>query len=153
MEKQDIINYVLNTPENTNPVILNGMLSQLEAGGGGASDLEWFEITLNLTPPENVTLAGTALMNASIDYPESFTDGDTSYMCSPKAVNNVVKIIAYEGVAYFLNIEGIDSEYNTYIVKPETLVITGDITEEDGYYKVTGNGTITATLILQGTDD
>ena len=37
MEKQEIIDYVLNTPENTNPAILEGMLEQLiaESGGGG----------------------------------------------------------------------------------------------------------------------
>lgn len=46
MEKQDIINYVLNTPENTNPVILNGMLSQLEAGGGGESNIKTATVTL-----------------------------------------------------------------------------------------------------------
>ena len=35
MEKQDIMDYVLKTPENTNPAILKSMLDQLEEGSGG----------------------------------------------------------------------------------------------------------------------
>ena len=36
MEKQDIMDYVLKTPENTNPAILKSMLDQLEEGSGGS---------------------------------------------------------------------------------------------------------------------
>lgn len=36
MDKQDIINYVLETPTNTNPAVLSGMLDSL--GGGSAEE-------------------------------------------------------------------------------------------------------------------
>lgn len=35
MTKDEIIDYVLNSPENTNPNVLKGMLDQLDNGGGG----------------------------------------------------------------------------------------------------------------------
>lgn len=34
MTKDEIIDYVLNSPENTNPNILKGMLDQLDSGSG-----------------------------------------------------------------------------------------------------------------------
>jgi len=33
MEKQDIIDYVLRTPGNTNPAVLDGMLNSIDGGG------------------------------------------------------------------------------------------------------------------------
>lgn len=32
----EIFNYVMNSPENTNPAVLRGMLNSIEGGGGGA---------------------------------------------------------------------------------------------------------------------
>ena len=40
MEKQDIINYVLETPTNTNPAVLSGMLDSL---GGGVETVTLFD--------------------------------------------------------------------------------------------------------------
>ena len=34
MENEDIVNYVMDNPDNTNPAVLRDMLSQLSGGGG-----------------------------------------------------------------------------------------------------------------------
>ena len=49
MTKQDIINYVTETPQNTNPAILNTMLDQLSSGDGGggeSGDFSTAEVTI-----------------------------------------------------------------------------------------------------------
>ena len=46
MTKQDIIDYVMTTPHNTNRAVLNSMLNQLaEGGGGGSSDFSTATVT------------------------------------------------------------------------------------------------------------
>ena len=40
--KEEIFNYVMHSPENTNPAVLGSMLNSLEEGGGG---IEYFDIT------------------------------------------------------------------------------------------------------------
>lgn len=42
MDKQQIIDYVMETPENINPVILGQFLDELGGGGGGATDFKIF---------------------------------------------------------------------------------------------------------------
>lgn len=50
MEKQDIINYVLKTPTNTNPAVLSGMLDSIEGSGSGAIEMTTvFEDDISLT--------------------------------------------------------------------------------------------------------
>lgn len=47
MTKNDIIKYVMDTPENTNPSVLNSMLEEMESGSGGNSNyVETIEGTL-----------------------------------------------------------------------------------------------------------
>lgn len=45
MTKQDIIEYVMNTPHNTNKAVLSSMLNQLVEGGGGSSDFSTAEVS------------------------------------------------------------------------------------------------------------
>lgn len=35
MEREDIVNYCITSPENVNPAVLRSMLDQIEGGGGG----------------------------------------------------------------------------------------------------------------------
>ena len=47
MDKNDIINYVMHTPHNTNRAVLSSMLNQLTKGGsGGSSDFSTAEVTV-----------------------------------------------------------------------------------------------------------
>ena len=45
MNKQDIIDYIMDSPENTNPAILNQMID--EVSGGGSNNIFIIKITKN----------------------------------------------------------------------------------------------------------
>ena len=47
MDTQTILKYVMNSPENTNPNVLKGMLDELSEGGGGSSDFSTAKATVN----------------------------------------------------------------------------------------------------------
>jgi len=50
MDTQTILKYVMNSPENTNPNVLKGMLDALSeggSGGGGSSDFSTAKATVN----------------------------------------------------------------------------------------------------------
>ena len=40
MNSQEIVNYVMNTPNNTNPTILKQMIEESGGGGGGGSNID-----------------------------------------------------------------------------------------------------------------
>ena len=100
MEKQDIINYVLTTPENTNPAILEGMLEQLIAqsgGGGGESDVEIVEVAFSRDESIEAD-AATNLMGAfcqSFDADNNFSTGWSDV----PADGRTIKIAMYKGIA------------------------------------------------------
>lgn len=52
MDKNDIIEYVMHTPHNTNRAVLSSMLNQLADGSAGGSDL--YRINVNVSPQEVV---------------------------------------------------------------------------------------------------
>ena len=63
MDKNDIINYVMHTPHNTNKAVLSDMLNQLtESGGSGSSDnmaiLPKLTVTLNIDNIEHIDTYG-----------------------------------------------------------------------------------------------
>lgn len=50
MTKEEILEYVMNTPENTNRLVLNDMLNELINSSGGSSD--YFDLQINLLHDE-----------------------------------------------------------------------------------------------------
>ena len=52
MDKNDIIEYVMHTPHNTNRAVLSSMLNQLADGSAGGSDL--YRINVSVSPQEVV---------------------------------------------------------------------------------------------------
>lgn len=48
MTKDEIIDYVLNSPENTNPNVLKGMLDQLNNGGSDSGGFEFVTVDFNV---------------------------------------------------------------------------------------------------------
>ena len=56
MTKQQIIDYIMDSPENTNPAILNQMID--EVSGGGSGDINIFMINESFEPIEG-TINGT----------------------------------------------------------------------------------------------
>ena len=96
MDKEDIVNYVMDNPDNTNPAVLRDMLNQLNSGGGSGltipASYENDTFTLNKTFKEindvistggnavinytddqgvtsNYTVIGTIVDESSIEYP------------------------------------------------------------------------------------
>lgn len=118
MNKNDIIEYVMNTPHNTNPAILGNMLNQLTEGGG-SSDFSTAEVTIS------ADFNGTA--HVAYIHDGEMSEGIVGVGVEPKTI----EVILYKGLAYFYS----DSD--------PTYVVTGDITEDDGDVYISGNGTIT----------
>jgi hypothetical protein len=46
MDKNTILNYVMNTPRNTNRAVLEGMLDSIASAGGGSSQLTIAELSI-----------------------------------------------------------------------------------------------------------
>ncbi len=74
MDKEDIINYVMDNPDNTNPAVLKDMLNQLNSGGGSGliipASYENNTFTLNKTFKEIndvISTGGNAVINY-VDY-------------------------------------------------------------------------------------
>lgn len=63
MTKEEIVQYVLNSPENTNPNVLNGMLEEL-SGGSQLPTYTFMNVSQSLTM--NVAITGEA-SSISID--------------------------------------------------------------------------------------
>ena len=52
-DKDEIFDYVMNNPENTNPAILRGMLDNLGGGSGSSGSLFFVSIVVDDTDPDN----------------------------------------------------------------------------------------------------
>ena len=134
MEKQDIINYVLTTPENTNPAILEGMLEQLIAqsgggGGGGESDFSTANVTVKYDdePASNTTIIAPNYYDTegyifAMGNIEISSNSDTS-----------AKIILYKGTAIIStdDIHKFDAEHSSGDIEideedAKIAVVTGD---------------------------
>lgn len=68
MDKNDVIEYVMTTPHNTNRAVLSSMLNQLtEGGGGGSSDFSTATVTFRLTNAGDDIAAELDLVRIDID--------------------------------------------------------------------------------------
>ena len=126
MTKKDIINYVTETPQNTNPAILNTMLDQLSSGGGGGVE--------PLIVKEGETIGSTTYLDKTfgeiIDafkakrpvyyYREQEYDYDIAYDYDP-----IVKVQAYFNDENWIgSIEGVRCDFPVAGIieeKPATL--------------------------------
>lgn len=119
-----VMEYILNTPENTNPAILKGMLEDLssEGGGGGESDFSTATVTIINTVADSVIRADSAFIT------------DNNMVLSARAYYGTTEltIVLYKGSAEL----EVDAD--------EITSTSGDLEELDPFvYKVTGNCTIT----------
>lgn len=113
-----IMEYIMNTPENTNPAILKGMLESLGSGGGGESDFSTAQVTL-------VNNQGGFTIPACMETPSA-----GSYANPPSAAT-VITAILYKG--------------HCYISDMSIASVSGNIQhiEEAHLYDITGDCTIT----------
>lgn len=150
MTKQQIIDYVMNTPHNTNPAILKQMLDEVAEEGGGGESLNFStaEVTLNLTPPERITFNKETISTA-INYPSTVYEDDYYSNSYLDATNHKATILLYNGIGYIDGMECRDAENNYWPIL-SSATVSGDIASwdanlgEGGAFVVTGNGTITA---------
>lgn len=69
MDKNDIIEYVMHTPHNTNRAVLSSMLNQLaEDGGGGSSDFSTATVTFICNASNQVDVNFAAIKEASLPF-------------------------------------------------------------------------------------
>ena len=120
MNKEKVLDYVMNSPGNSNRAVLSGMLDESDGGGG---DFSIVTMTLETDTSIAAPFIQTSLTNPSFDYIES--GGET--LKSAGAYN----IVLYKGKAIVF-------------ISGEDIQITGEIESIDEYtYIVTGNCNIT----------
>ena len=117
--------------------------ADVQVEGGGSSDFSTAEVTLNLTPPEGVTIVEEGV-SSYITYPSDEYLYECSYFMP---TNNKVNILLYNGVGHIgPDIHGYDSEDTGYDIDISTITVSGDIEVTEDFV-VTGNGTISGTLV------
>lgn len=118
MNKSEIINYVMHTPENPNPRVLGDMLDQLETSGGGSGDITVTKaiLTLDKTGGSQTYVSWTKIDTNGLAYrTDILTDTMEIELYNGSNHLYMSQITQYQG-----NIE-YDSNQGNYI-------ITGDAT-------------------------
>jgi hypothetical protein len=128
MDKNDIIDYVMHTPHNTNKAVLSSMLNQLTDGGGGGSS-DFSTATVTIVNGDNAYVNGAFI--GEDDYNQ--VEGEMSMFYSPQA-SGANTLVLYKGQA-LLHVDAVVAS------------VAGDIERlggEDSFnYLVTGDCTIT----------
>ena len=131
MTEKEIMDYVLLTPENTNPAILRGMLEQLkEEGkeeGKEESDFTVVKVTITNEATESFDFHCMSLNNDAVNF----------YIPSSSITGADHDIVLYKGSANGVVVMSGDVQV------PVTAEVTGDITYSSSNFVITGPGTIT----------
>ena len=133
MDKNDIINYVMHTPHNTNRAVLSSMLNQLtEGGGGGSSDFSTAEVTI---------VANNA--SGSCIVPRCIEAGELA----PEAPAMLDAIVSFENEEIVFNAVLYKGMAVADFASNRVTSVTGDAMwdEEDSSVYIMGNCTITVT--------
>lgn len=93
--KDEVFNYVMNTPQDTNPAVLRSLLNDIEEGGGGGDTnfKEFCEGTLTQIDSEDITYVRDSCFKddlnlISINLPNAVEIGESSF----QACKNVTSI-------------------------------------------------------------
>lgn len=117
MTKQDIIDYVLKTPSNTNPAVLDTMLNELsDDSSEGSSDFTTAEVTI-INTTENYVQFGSFAIIDSEDY---FNVGDV-FLDSNSSER--YQFVMYKGSTPYY--------YHVYLFGASEATGTGDISIEE----------------------
>ena len=115
-------------------------------GGGGSSDFSTATVTFNLTLPEGTTLD---VLGGRVGF--EFEEGMV-YEAAVTTESNTLPVVLYNG-------EGYISNFFAETTDGDSLVLDGDptlsdtITWDGGNFTVTGDGTVTATMVIEGVSD
>lgn len=142
MTKQDIINYVMTTPHNTNKAILNDMLDQMINDSGSGSDFDIQVITIPVTHniPEGAVIDHaygdmTLLINGEDFTAENGVD-----------LTESLEAVVVEG---YCKVRPMTCYVDTGYCWPSNVVTTGNIEWDSNTYSlyIRGEGTITITWV------
>lgn len=133
-EVDKIMEYIMNTPENTNPAILRGMLKNLGSGGGGDSDFSTAEVTLSI---QQAQLGARCHVAIAADEDENSFSNTIIFL--PGTYN----IIMYKQKALLT----IDSLTGAEL----DISVTGDADVIDGDVIITGDCTVSITAAPENT--
>lgn len=130
-------------------------LSSGGGGGGGSSEYSTAEVTLNLTPPEGVTVVTECVTSVLPTNNGNYYDNAGNALYTQ---DHVVTIVMHNGVGYVTWMAAYDSDWQGCGADPADVAISGDATyiaEGIAEYNmpliaVTGNCTLTATLDTWG---
>ena len=125
MTKKEILDYITETPGNTNRAVLGDMLDSFEGGSGGSSDFSTAEVTIaNNTGNRGIQVDIPFIKEASKDQPAHAASGIT--LEEHRSVNAIL----YKGYCI--------------IEVPVIYEITGtgNITAHGSYAEITGDCTI-----------
>lgn len=133
MTKDELVSYVLNSPENTNPNVFKSLLDVYvsENGGGSSENSNFSTATLTVT---NIGEDKTAIVAHGI-----FIVDDTMVNVRDISTTEEITVLLYKGVQ-----EGISFDYEG------SDTISGNITQVEFEYTITGNCTFTAAGYVQG---
>lgn len=127
MNKNDIIEYVMHTPHNTNKAVLSSMLNQLTEGGGGSGDFSTAQVTFINNTETNVDAACMVIYEEDGEEYAEFEFG-----CGP-SLTGIGEIVLFKGSAYLV-----------WSDSAATYTGTGAVEIEGNETVITGNCTITA---------
>lgn len=162
MDKNTILNYVMNTPENTNLAILGNMLDSFGEGGGESGYLGIHTVTANVTF-DTSEIDGNVNSIASIDLSIQ-TDIDVAaaiYFQYGSYDNHKISIAelgtptqmlipVIDGYITALYINGLS--YNAeggFVTGSTATVIDGDAEILDGYICITGDCSLNIKVVYQ----
>lgn len=113
MDTQTVLKYVMNSPENTNPNVLKGMLDQLSGGGGGESGFSTARVTVN---------------NQALAFYMPIVDPNTISIAKP--TSGTFDVPLYKGRLDMFLEKGVTAniESGNATLEGNYLVITGDCT-------------------------
>lgn len=135
MTKKEIINYIMETPQNTNPAILSQMLDELAGeGSGGSSDFSMATVTL-------IRNTDFYVYGLPIIATTTTPIGDLEFIVTSESLyNGDTNVVLYKGFALT------EVTYNPSLNLEITAIgAIEKIDEEEGFitYKITGDCTIT----------
>lgn len=153
MDKNEIIEYVMNTPHNTNRAVLNSMLNQL-GGGSGSSDFSTATVTVEYIMPEGVSDVGELTEVTVYSLTDSahgvhgitYQYGEGFIPLSDVVSGNQINIPLYKDYPSDLYVEFDNANYYS-VMDDSSQVVSGDATISGGYFLITGDCSLRVTLI------
>lgn len=153
MDDKQIIEYVLETPTNTNPVILKQMLNKLANDNGSNGWIELVEVDLlDNTFPRSFDITNNYFYASGAIYLENENEDDESILgiqagIKPQKGTTKIFVPVCTEENYYTECGFFDGGGQLYITNIPEAICTGNIEIVDEYYfKITGPGTISGLI-------